>query len=173
MIAIEDLLRMDRAGLARLLHDGHPIDPRALDDTEYRGISLGLPAFIERLTWKTFKKVFCRDGERLRGWNVRMKQNGIAGPFEPLMKRGAFTFGHFEVVACDGRLDLDYGRGHNGALDPLRALCDPLVSLEAGSVELLLGRSDVGIGTLRFATPSYFCLERDVPLSHRAEPPRQ
>ncbi|RLB64229.1 MAG: hypothetical protein DRI90_05055, partial [Deltaproteobacteria bacterium] len=61
-----------------LLTSGHSIDPRQLDDVEYRGISLGLPAIVEKLTWKKFKKVFHRDPATgvLRGWNVRMEQNG-------------------------------------------------------------------------------------------------
>lgn len=176
----DDLLSLDGRELRALLAGGHAIDPRALDDREYRGISLGLPHFVEALTWKTFKKVFHRDPktQRLRGWNVRMRQQGIDGPWEPLMKDGApVTFGHYEVTdataenvpaRCDRGLLIDYGRGDNRRLDPIRWLRDPVVSLEAGSVELLLGWSFVDLGFRRVSTPSYFCLERDTPLTHYA-----
>lgn len=180
---VTELLDLDRPALTELLHGGHPIDPGALDDTEYRGVSLGIPGIVESLTWKTFKKVFHRDPEtgRLRGWNVRMKQRGIDGPWEPMMKRGQpLTFGHFEVVearrgevpaGCERGLLIDYGRGGNRRFDPVCRLRDPIVALRAGSAELLLGWSYLQIGSRQVGTPSFFCLSRDVPLSHRAVPP--
>jgi hypothetical protein len=72
----EEFLSLDRRGLAAALAAGHPIDERALDDTRYRGISLGLPRAVETLTWKTFAKTFHRDPEsgKLRGWNLRLEQ---------------------------------------------------------------------------------------------------
>jgi len=72
------LLHASLWSLHRALRAGHPIDEHALDDAEYQGISVGLPKFVERFTWKTFTKTFHRDpatGE-LRGWNVRMEQTG-------------------------------------------------------------------------------------------------
>jgi len=180
---VADLLDLDRPALTDLLHGGHPIDPSALDDTEYRGVSLGIPGIVESLTWKTFKKVFHRDPHsgQLRGWNVRMKQQGIDGPFEPIMKRGEpLTFGHFVVVearpgdvpeGCDRGLLIDYGLGGNRRLDPVSRLRDPIVALEEGSAELLLGWSYLQIGRRQVPTPSFFCLTRDIPLSHRAMPP--
>ena len=47
--------------------------------TENRGISLGLPAWVERLSWKKFAKAFHRDPrtQRLRGWNVRIEQGAL------------------------------------------------------------------------------------------------
>ena len=86
-----DLLQLARPQLAKLLCEGHSIDPAALDDTEYRGVSLGLPAFVDRMTWKTFKKVFHRDPGtgRLRGWNVRVQQTGLEPPFTPRQRNGA------------------------------------------------------------------------------------
>ncbi len=104
MITRDELISMPRHALMGVLRDGYPIDPAALDDTEYRGISLGLPAFLERLTWKTFQKTFHRDPEtgHLRGWNVRIEQRGLDAESVPLVKRGApFTFGHYRVVPLD------------------------------------------------------------------------
>lgn len=167
MITRADLLAASRDELRALLAGGHPIDPARLDDTVYRGISLGLPAWVERLTWKQFAKAFHRDPRtgRLRGWNVRIEQDGLDRPWRTRTRRGRpWTFGHFAVVTERAHLMLDYGAGDNGLLDPLRVLRDPVVALHAGSVELLLGRSDLAIGPARIPTPSYFVLERDAPL---------
>lgn len=171
-----DLAAMSRRELMAVMQAGHPIDPAALDDTEYRGVSLGLPRIVERLTWKTFKKAFHRDSTtgRLRGWNVRIDQRAPED-YRPKTKRGRpVTFGHFEVVsaagydmprACDRGLVLDYGRGRHRPFEPTAALRDPIVAIEAGSTELLLGWSYVELPLGRVGTPSFFSLERDRPLS--------
>ena len=39
----EELWGMDGDALLEVLEGGYPIEPAALDDTEYRGVSLGLP----------------------------------------------------------------------------------------------------------------------------------
>lgn len=179
------LHRMSTDELVRTLELGHPIDPGALDDTEYRGTSLGLPGFVERLTWKKFRKTFHRDPATgaLRGWNVRLVQNGLAAPDEPQMKRGvAHTFGHYEVVAATGYampswrgrvvwahrgLMIDYGRGANPP-GIIRRVRDPIVAVNAGNPTLLLGWSYVDLGIARVGTPSFFTLELAGPLTHRA-----
>lgn len=182
MIQFEEVLRLPRRSLRELLLAGHAIDPDALADIEYRGTSLGLPAFVERMTWKTFQKVFCREPETgtLRGWNVRVEQRGLGAPSQPKLRGGLpFTFGHYAVVPLDpaaGRrcrqgLLLDYGRGGNG-FDPLHLVRDPVVALNPGSAELLLGWTYLQLGALRIPTPSYFLLERERPLTHRALAPR-
>lgn len=164
MIARAQLLRASRDELRALLASGHPIAADSLDDTLYRGISLGLPGWVERLTWKKFAKVFHRDPatQQLRGFNVRIEQDGLDQPWRARMRRGRpWTFGHFVVVADRDRLLLDYSACSTRAADPLRALRDPLVALVPGSAELLLGWSYLAIGPARIPTPSYFLLERD------------
>jgi hypothetical protein len=170
-----DLLAATRGELRALLAGGHPIDPSRLDDTVYRGISLGLPAWVERLSWKKFAKAFHRDPRtgQLRGWNVRIEQDGLERPWRPRVRRGQpWTFGHFAVVSDRARLLLDYGAGATRLTDPLRVLRDPVVALHAGSVELLLGWSYLAIGPARIPTPSYFLLERDAPLETAIAAPR-
>jgi hypothetical protein len=175
-VTATELAGLSRRELMEVMQQGHAIDPDALDDTEYRGVSLGLPKLLERLTWKTFKKVFHRDpttGE-LRGWNVRIDQRS-PDDYRPKTKRGVpVTFGHFEVVsasgydmphACDRGLMLDYGRGRHKRFEPTAALRDPIVAIDAGSVDLLLGWSYVELPVGRVGTPSFFSLERDRPLS--------
>ncbi len=183
MTTARELMTLSRKELLAVLCQGHPIDPQALDDSEYRGTSLGLPAWVERLTWKKFKKVFHRDPASgvLRGYNVRLQQNELEGPCIPKQKNGRpVTFGHYHVVGSEGiRMPIDcpqaliihYGLGGNAALDPTRRVRDPLVALSAGSVQLLLGWSyvDLGIGCL--GTPSFFSLELDGPLSNPVPPP--
>lgn len=173
---LSDLLPRSGRELMALLRQGHPIDPDALADREYRGVSLGLPSVVERLTWKTFKKVFHRDGDRLRGWNVRMQQTGLEGPWRPKERGGApITFGHFAVidargrapVGCDQGLLLDYSPEGG----PLGRLRDPIVALEAGHADLLLGWSYLAFGRRSIGTPSFFALLQDGPLSHRVPAP--
>ena len=178
---------MGRSELMALLEEGHPIADGILDDTEYRGVSLGLPPLVEKLTWTKFRKAFHRDPVTglLRGWNVRLVQNGVGAEDIPLRRGGApHTFGHFEVrdltgyamphgrgaaaKVGPGRM-LDYGKGGNG-LDPVRFLRDPLVALEVGDGRRLLGWSYLDILGRSVATPSFFTLELAGPLSHVAHP---
>ncbi len=63
-----------------MLARGHAIDRTALAGGSYRGTSLGLPRWLERATWTTFRKVFAPlKGDRLFGWNVRV--DGLAVRF--------------------------------------------------------------------------------------------
>lgn len=179
----EQMLSMGGRELRDVLHRGHAIDPGELADWEYRGISLGLPEFVDRLAWKTFLKTFHRDPETgvLRGWNVRLEQYGIDGPIEAMEQGGApIRFGHYRVASLtDYALPhpiprgvlLDYGRGGNSPMDPTRFVRDPVVALEEGSVERLLGWSYVDVMGLRFGTPSFFLLERLRPLEEAVAAP--
>ena len=183
MISLEQINSMTRPQLADVMRNGHAIDPASLDDTEYKGVSLGLPAVIEQLSWKTFKKVFHRDpiSGHLRGWNIRIDQRDGGQSYQPLMKAGSpFTFGHFRVVPTRGRkipdgydrgLLIDYGLGQNKSLDPMARLRDPIVAVNQGDDSLLLGWSFLDLGLTQVGTPSYFSLQRDIPLSHTVSPP--
>lgn len=178
-----DLLHASSRELRAAFAAGHRFDALALDDTEYKGVSLNMPRFVEKLTWKKFKKVFHRDPETgvLRGWNVRLEQNELEGPCLPKTRRGkAMTFGHFHVVDPAGRelpvpgrppVLLDYGVGENGWFDVIRFMRDPLVALNQGDARLLLGCMYVELGPLRFPTPSFFTLEWDSELGEPVKPP--
>lgn len=161
MVTAADLLDVPRKELARLLREGHAIDAAALDDRQYKGTSLGLPAWIEALTWKTFVKTFHRDPETgaLRGWNVRLEQDGVDAPTRPRTTRTGDpkTFGHYTVIDGPGPGLLIKYKG-----SPLR---DPLVALNPGDPSLLLGFSYLALG-VRVNTPSYFTLQADGPLQH-------
>jgi hypothetical protein len=175
-----DFLSLSRNELRRMLEGGHPIDPHALDDSQYRGVSLGLPSPMVKLTWLTFRKTFHRDKNTgaLRGWNVRMEQTGLDGERKPMLDRSGMPrcFGFYGVrraseyanlpIAAQHGLMIDYSLGQeNARLDPVRRGRDPLVALEKGSVERLLGWTYLDLGAVRVGTPSYFLLERDGVLS--------
>jgi len=178
-----------RAELRARILDGHAVDPGALEGWAYRGTSLGLPRLVERLTWKTFQKTFYRQpgSGRLVGWNVRLKQDGLDAPSRPRRTRdGApVTTWHYEVIPPDGvpmprgfdrGLVIDYGRGINPPLDPIRWNKDPLVAVEAGRSELLLGVTYAVVGGLCVETPTYFLLERERRIDYvppEAEGPRR
>ncbi|MDQ3298587.1 MAG: hypothetical protein M3619_18530 [Myxococcota bacterium] len=153
----EALVAASPRELAGWFESGHPVAPDQLADREYRGTSLGLPRWIDRLAWKTFTKVFVADADRVRGWNVRVDQ---AAPWTPRERAGVpWTFGHFAAVREGEHTLLDYGRGGNRRGDPIAMLRDPVVSLASGSADRLLGRSLVQLGSRRAPTPSYFLLE--------------
>jgi hypothetical protein len=172
---------MDRPALARLMREGHPIDPRALDDSQYRGVSLGLPGLVVKMTWLKFRKTFHRDPETgtLRGWNVRLEQNGLDAPSLPRTKKGrTWAFGHYEVVRGDERVPrgsqgllIDYGLGGNRGFGG--RIRDPLIALSAGSADALLGWSYLDLGLARVGTPSWFLLEREGPLDEIVALPRR
>lgn len=170
------LLEVPRRALWRAFEAGQPVAPEALAGRRYRGISLGLPAVVERLTWKTFCKAFARveeeAGPRVVGWNERLIQTGLDGPLENLERRGEpVCFGHFEAIReREGGTLLHYGRGGNAPWDPAGLVRDPLVSLRPGSAEVLLGRTWLALGPFRLDTPSWFLLEHAGPLQR--PPPR-
>ncbi len=151
---------------------GHPVDPRDLEGWAYRGTSLGLPSFVERLTWKTFQKTFYRDpfSGALLGWNVRLEQDGIDAPSRPKMAHGRpVTEWHYQVIEPEGvpiprgfdrGLIIDYSRGPNPP-GIVHVTKDPLVALSPGSADQLLGVSYLVLGGRCIETPTYFTLERD------------
>lgn len=177
-----ELHGLSRRELMQVLRSGHAIDPSALDDTEYRGTSLGLGAALERLTWKKFRKTFHRDPEtgHLRGWNVRLVQDGLEAPDTPRTRGGTpVTFGHYRVVSPEGHrlpfptagLLIHYGLAGNRRLDPLNRARDPLVAVRKGDPSLLLGWSYFDWGLI-VGTPSFFTLELAGPLTRVVAPPR-
>jgi hypothetical protein len=169
-----------RAELRRRIVEGHPVDPSAIEGYAYRGTSLGLPRAIELVSWKTFQKTFWRDPEsgRLMGWNVRLEQDGIDAPSRPKRKRGVpVTEWLYEVITpaeaimpagFDRGLVIDYGRAPGAPLS-MRYVKDPLVALEPGNPDELLGVSYAVVFGRTIETPTYFTLERDHRIDHVPE----
>ena len=178
----DQLIDADKSTLRALLASGHPIDADALAGWQYRGTSLGMPGFVDRLAWKTFVKAFHRDpgAAQVRGWNVRIRQTGLLGQIEPLLRDGKpFVFGFFRVERPDGYvvpdgaargLILDYNQAGNPPFDPVNRVRDPLVALEPGNADVLLGWTYLDLGIVRVPTPSFFLLERWAPVVEPAFP---
>ncbi|MEW5741842.1 MAG: hypothetical protein AB1938_23205 [Myxococcota bacterium] len=173
MSLVETLRRESHAELRQRILNGYPVSPAALEGWAYRGTSLGLPRLIERLTWKTFQKTFFRqpDTGRLVGWNVRLEQDGVDAPSRPLRRGGVpVTTWHYEVISPEGvamprgfdrGLIIDYGRARNPLLDTIRFAKDPLVAVEPGNADVLLGVTYLTLGRFCVETPTYFLLERE------------
>jgi hypothetical protein len=169
-----DLMDATPAQRRSALFDGHVIDTATLKNTAYLGVSIGLPAWVDRLAWKTFVKVFVSDDpdtDSIRGWNMRMVQNGIDGPHEAQLDRDEQkkVFGYFQVRNMPakklpqlnrGHALLDYGVAPNSVFDPLRLVRDPLVALRSGSTELLWGRTYLTLAGCWIPTPCWFALVR-------------
>lgn len=182
MTAAETLLAAPRAALLDTLRAGHTPDPDALADQMYVGISLGMPGWVDRLAWKTFLKTFHRDPHsgQLRGWNVRLHQDGIGAPPRKMQRRGQpLSFGHYRVrdLAPDeaprglkSGLLLDYGAGGNPAWDAVGLVRDPLVSLDPDDPSVLLGWTYLTLLGQTVPTPSFFLLQHAGSLDHIAEP---
>lgn len=161
---------LPRRELSQVMASGRAFEPIALAGWLFRGTTLGLPAVVERLTWVKFAKAFCRDpgAPRVRGWNVRVEQDGLDQPWRVRVRGGSpVTFGDFVVEPHAGGVVLDYRIDRT----PVRVLRDPLVALDA-EADLLLGRSLLQLGPARVGTPAYFLLERDRTLDHARTPPR-
>jgi hypothetical protein len=173
VLTARDFSGASRAELLAFAERGTHVDPDTLAGHVYNGISLGLPAWLVRLTWTKFGKVFHRDrsGGPVRGWNLRIEQDGLDRPWRPRRRAGRqMTFGHFVVDAARDHLLLDYGAGGNARLDPISALRDPIVALDGP--RLLLGWSYLELAGTRVATPSYFVLERAEANVEPVDPPR-
>ncbi len=165
-----------RHELRRLIAEGHRVEPAALAGWAYRGTVLGMPRLIERATWQTFQKTFYRqpDTGRLVGWNVRLHQDGPGATSRPLTSSGVpVTTWPYEVIepagthvppGFDRGLLIDYGP-FAGVVDSMRVVKDPLVALEPGNADTLLGVSFISLGGRCVETPTYFMLEREHPVT--------
>jgi hypothetical protein len=175
MTTLEALMRMDRAALREVMRTGRPIDRAGVSGQQYLGVALQLPEPLPRLLWRTFRKTFVADGDRIRGWNVRMRQNGVDGPAEPLTDRqGApLTFGHY-VLTRDDRFPLtdgwpcrdvlDYSIAGNAWYDLGRFGYCPMVSVNDDGSELLLGWEVFRVAGLTAPLPTWFALRRQGPV---------
>lgn len=173
MSLVEDIRHEKPKALRQRIIEGHPVDPAALEGWAFKGTSLGLPRLVEKLTWKTFQKTFYRQPStgRLVGWNVRLEQDGVDAPSRPKRRHGVpVTTWHYEVVPTEGvrmprgfdrGLIIDYGREPQPPLDTIRFAKDPLVAVEPGNPDLLLGVTYMTVGPLCVETPTYFLLERE------------
>lgn len=152
-----DLTPLSTSDLRVLFDRGEPVPARELEGRCFRGISLGLPSWLERLTWKTFAKVFIAEGGRVRGFNLRIEQRGLEPPYRVRQRRA--RFGEFEVIETDTAY-VDYAP-ENPWWSPMSRVRDRLVALGDGRI---LGRALVRALHRELGTPSYFVLTPGLPL---------
>lgn len=184
-LTLDDLLAMTHKQVADVFFKGHPIAPGSLDGLQYRGIDLSLPPIMNKILWKTFRKTFYRDPKSgvLRGWNVRMVQDGWDSPGTPLQKKGKpFTFGHYHLLPAQGKKFpknwqgqdyLDYGVAGNPVYDPAYFGYCPIVAVNAGSSELLLGWEIFRVAGVNLPLPDFWALRREGPIDYVAPVPNE
>lgn len=149
---------LSNAELSSLLASGGPVAPSDLAGYAFRGISLGLPGFVDRLLWKTFAKVFVSTATGVRGFNLRIDQSQ-PDAYRP--RRRKPRFGDFVAVADGDETVLDYGLA-NPSWHPLARMRDRLVRLDN---DRFLGRADIAAFGRELRTPSFFTLERSIALA--------
>jgi hypothetical protein len=185
-ITLDDLLAMSNDDLFAIVARGTPLDLEALADTSYTGIDLSMPTWFHRLMWKSFRKTFHRDPDTgvLRGWNVKVEQTGWDTPPAPKRDRGGqpLTFGHYEVRPAvglrfprkwQGGHYLDYRAAGNRFGDiPARMGYCPLVAVNPGSPELLLGWEVFNFWGLLVPIRDFWVLRREGPLAPEDVVPR-
>ncbi len=178
----EEVLKLDQAQLREIIFAAAPLHLDALDGQQYQGVDLSLPDFMHKLLWTTFRKTFLRDPVTgiMRGWNVRMEQRGVDGPQAPKLRGGVpWTFAHYEVRPASGLTFpggwrgehyLDYSRVGNSFGENLAMA--PLVAVNAGSMDLLLGWEVFRLGPMWIPLPDYWVLRREGPIEYVAPPLR-
>jgi len=159
--------------LESIMKQGKSPDVRSLVGSEFKGYNtLDL---TQILGFRKFKKGFYADrppetpNERIKGYNVRVVQNGLKDPWIPVMKKGhPIRHGFYDCYPVDpgepdnlypNALLINYACGRNFKLDPANLLRDYLVQVYPDNPDLLLGKAYIALGPLRKPV-SFFVLER-------------
>jgi len=122
------------------------------------------------LGFRKFKKGFYTEGEELKGYNVKVKQNGLIDPWVDIVKKGnSVKHGWYDAYPVRAEepdnmypnaLLLNYNSERNPKVDPSRVLRDYLVQVHPDDPDLLLGKAYVAAGPKRIFV-SYFVLGRE------------
>ncbi len=185
-VTLDDLLAMNAAQLYAIVQRAAPLDPDALADSAYTGVDLSLPGWMTKLLWKSFRKTFHRDPATgvVRGWNVKVEQTGWDAPPQPKRDGAgrALTFGHYELRDATGLTFprgwkgahyLDYRFAGNGFFDwPARTGYCPLVAVNEGSSDLLLGWEIFRVAGVSVPLSDFWALKREGPLAPADVVPR-
>jgi len=169
-LTYDRLCHMDTRELRAVLAQGTTPDPDALAGWEFRGYNVAPMSEVLRI--RKFKKGFYRDEgtpEMLRGYNVKVKQNGYQNPWVPIMRDGEpvrhALFGVYPPRAGSrdaahmNALLIDYSQGQHAPWDPSRVLRDYLVQVAPENPDLYLGTAYLALGMLRVPA-GFFVAER-------------
>ena len=169
-----DLINADRRTLRALLASGHPIDADALDGWQYRGTSLGMPGFVDQLRVEDLRQgVPPRSGRGDRARLERAHPADRAARPDRAAAAARRQAVHLRPLPGGGRARLPHAGGQQrrpACSTTARAatrrsrrsnlLRDPIVALDAGNTDLLLGWTYLDLGIVNLPTPSFFTLER-------------
>jgi len=161
-----ELEQAAKSALEEIFKKGTRPAPDDLAGWEFRGVNA--PRWARTVGIKKFCKGFYQDGEKLRGYNTPVEQNGLRDNWHPLPSaEDPKRFGFYEVTPVDASsrdnaylqsLLLDYGKGQNPRFDPTRGLRDYLVQID-DEKEVYLGKAYYAVGPVRVPT-SFFILQR-------------
>jgi hypothetical protein len=164
------LAHAGRDGLERAMLRGEPPALADLVGWEFRGLNTGVHARPLGIR-KFIKGFYRRDGEGF-GYNLPAVQNRVPEPWRAKPNDASpRRFGFYRVAPVDptardnaylNAVLLDYGRGGNQLVDPMRTLRDYVVQVAPGDPDLLLGKAYVALGPARIPV-GYFVLERHRP----------
>jgi len=160
----EALTRKTNAELDALFATSPASDPTRLLDHEWRGFNTprwtrfaGIQKFI--------KGFFAKDGA-IEGYNLRVPQNGLRGPWTQLPTPDApYAFGFFTVTQPKtSETLLDYGASRRNRwwrIDDvsMKVIRDYLVTPDAAHPDLMLGKALLQIGPFRIFS-NYFVIEK-------------
>lgn len=182
-LELEDLLTLTGKQLHAIMDRSLPIDVDALVGKQFLGTDLSMPKIGQKLLWQTFRKTFVRDPEHgdIRGWNVRMEQRGFHGAQVPLRRKDGTpkSFAHYRVRSAEGiawprgwkgQHFLDYSIAGNNLVEGLGYT--PIVAVNEGSSDLLLGWEIFKVGGKLLAPSMYWAIRADGPVEDVAQPAR-
>lgn len=170
-MAYETLCAASSAELEKIFASGQGPTAEEVAGYEWRGCNQ--PWFASLLGIKKFIKGFFNGPNGVEGYNIPVRQNGVAGPWQHKPSDQApRRFGFYRVGPDDGRhpgsLLLDYGASaRNFAVQPERLLRDYLVKVP-GEKDVLLGRAYLAFGSV-YVPVSWFLLERLRPSSWKPD----
>jgi len=163
-----ELAQSSHAQLETILHASKAPALESLVGFEWRGCNTSWR--LKAMGLQKFIKGFFRNGERVEGYNIPVKQNGLDAPWLDLPtpdspKRYAF----YRVALVDREsadnfypeaLLLDYGANPRNPAYGIEGLIrDYLIQPDPANADILLGKAYLAIGSLRLPS-NFFILER-------------
>ena len=169
----EELVLCSDAELDRICKASKAPSLESLVGYEWRGYNT--PRWTGVMGIQKFIKGFFGTGESVEGYNLRVKQNGLGGPWLQLPSAenpsafGFFTVKNVEPQQRDNHYLnsalLNYGESRRNRLYrvwddlPMKALRDYVVQPDPSNPDLLIGKAFIALGPMRRYS-NYFVIER-------------
>jgi len=168
----EDLIRLSDAELDEICQAAKGPTPEQLSGYEWRGYNT--PKWTGRLGIQKFIKGFFTVGSAVEGYNLRVTQNGLDGPWQQLpTPENPKAFGFFTVKPTNPNSRdnhypnstlLNYGesrrnRWHRIDDVTMKVLRDYVVQPDPGNPDLMIGKAFIALGPARIYS-NFFIIER-------------